>query len=220
MKFPAIQSPGHNVWPLKLVTNLYQLAKEPRAKLLSGTNPLELSLFTHTPVTALKHLDSRPYSWTVVTPRGAIQAKYVVHATNGYLSHLLPQYSHPKTGVIPTRGQVMAIQSSAPMSQISRSGFGANSGFEYWFPRPVKSDAEAPLFILGGGREATKDTGYEYYETNDAAINENVSGVLRKFLPSVIPTVFPEVRAPEMEWTAIMGFTGTGDPLAGDCGDP
>jgi len=133
------------------------------------------------------------------------------------------------------RGQVIATRASRSVAE--RESFLANEGFEYWFPRPVSRSNDAPLVILGGGRETAGQ--YEVYNTNDAGLNDEVGKVLRRFLPSVQPDAFERGKQPEMEWvrsrafvfvlcaevftrgsqTGIMGFTQTGSPFVGPVGE-
>ncbi|KAI0339758.1 FAD dependent oxidoreductase [Trametopsis cervina] len=204
--YPAVIIPGNNVWPLKLVGHLYNLAQ--------STSPrLNLTLHTRTPVTSISPRSGDARNWTVNTPRGEIACTAVVHATNGYASHLLP-FMHGE--IIPTRGQVIAVRAAVPSPfGNGREGFVGNEGFEYWFPRPKTSqDKNAnELVILGGGREAAKDGKFEFYVTDDANVNAQVGDVIRGFLPMVFPGKFDGKKEPEMEWTGIMGYTRSGEPF-------
>ncbi|CCL99502.1 uncharacterized protein FIBRA_01520 [Fibroporia radiculosa] len=210
--YPGVRAPGHNLWPLKFVTELYKLA--------ASSPQLSLALHTRTPVTAVSLAEGTEDSslsrrWTVTTPRGSLACSYVLHATNAYASHLLPHLRGP-AGIIPTRGQIIATRANTTTEVLSRSSFSGNEGFEYWFPRPIKeSDVSGyPLVILGGGREAATPA-YELYVADDSAVSADVSDVLRKFLPAVFPGKYEEGHEPEMEWTGIMGFTASGDPFVG-----
>lgn len=199
--YPAIVIPGNNVWPLKLVSVLYNLAQ-------NASDNFSLSLHTRTPVASVSALPDSASGelrrWNLATPRGNISCSYVLHAANGYTAHLLP-WMHGPDGIVPTRGQVMATRASVPHA-LGRAGFIGNDGFEYWFPRPnstlEKEENSNQLVILGGGREATKDRGYEFYDIDDSVVNSEVSGVLRKFLPAVFPGKFDESTVPEMEWVS------------------
>ena len=189
--------PGNNLWPLKLVSVLYNLAQ-------TASDRFSLALHTHTPVTAVSPLPaSSPRRWQLATPRGPVACSHVLHATNGYAAHLLP-WLHGPGGIVPTRGQVMATRSSVPFA-LGRTGFVANDGFEYWFPRPNHTGAaagdEGQLVILGGGREAAP--GYEFHTVDDAAVDGAVSAVLRRFLPAVFPGKFEAGAEPEIEWVSV-----------------
>lgn len=94
----------------------------------------------------------------------------------------------------------MALRASVPLTQLTRSGWGGNEGFEYWFPRPVDSEADKPLVILGGGREVT--LGFQIGQDDDSVLDDNVGKALRGFLPGVFPGKYEEGREPEMEWVS------------------
>ncbi|KAF9224266.1 FAD dependent oxidoreductase [Gyrodon lividus] len=209
--YPGVRTPGHNVWPLKLVTKLYQRAKEHVGE------HFNLTLHTHTPVTSIVKAPSTHSTmnreYVLSTPRGSVTCSRVVHATNGHVSHLLPFLAGPD-GVVPVRGQVLATMASVGPEQIKTNGWGGNEGFEYWFPRPVGDTNENPLIILGGGREAASPD-FELYMDDDSICNQKVGETLRAFLPAVFEGRFEQGKDPEMEWTGIMGYTLMGDPFVG-----
>lgn len=200
--------PGHNLWPLKLVTKLLENAQK-RSK------NVKVALHTQTPVASLSS-SSGEYPHGLVTPRGTLRCKYVLHATNGYVNHLLcPQ----KTGVrvVPTRGQIIATRARVAIDVLGRNSWDANEGFEYWFPRPTRDASlteTEPLVILGGGREVSGPK-FELYETNDGEVNESVGEALRGFLPPLFPGMYPVPPDDklEWEWTGIMGYTKLGHPF-------
>ncbi|KAF6756559.1 FAD dependent oxidoreductase-domain-containing protein [Ephemerocybe angulata] len=201
---PGVWAPSGNLWPLKLVAQLYKLAK--------ASSSVEVSVHTHTPATAV-HSNDGARRYTVETPRGPIQCDYVVHATNGYTNYLVD----PKTTnvrVVPTRGQVIAVPADVGTEKMGTNAWTANERYEYWFPRPVKEVGERPLIILGGAREVAKPN-FGFYETDDGIIDDEVGSVLRKFLPSLFPKLFDNDTKPIWEWTGIMGFTATGNPYVG-----
>lgn len=190
---------------------------------------IRVHLHTRTPVTAV---DGSPGDWIVRTPRGTISTPIVIHATNGYASYLLPHLAGLE-GVVPVRGQVLALRADVSASALTSSSWLANDGFEYWFPRPVKDEGELPIVILGGGRESTGPT-FETFESDDSVLNPIVGATLRKFLPAVFPDTYEAGGESEvlMEWvqlslpslsltrclvtrlqTGIMGHTRSGDPL-------
>lgn len=116
------------------------------------------------------------------------------------------------SGVIPVRGQVMALRAAAPLESISRHAWTGNDDFEYWFPRPLEEGQEHPLVIIGGGRDATGPT-FETYVADDSEVNEKAGRALRNFLPALFPGKYEEGREPEWEWSGIMAYTATGDPF-------
>lgn len=114
---------------------------------------------------------------------------------------------HGPAGIIPTRGQIVALRADAPVSQLTKSSWSGNEGFEYWFPRPLKPLTEAahehayPLVIFGGGREASGPK-FEYYEEDDSVLNADVGRILRNFLHNTFPRLYQKGREPEMEWVS------------------
>lgn len=196
-----------------------------------------LTLHTNTPVTNIAPIPTESGSsrrWNLTTPRGPVACSYVLHATNAYASHLLP-HMHGPSGIIPTRGQIIALRAAAPLAEITKSSWDGNDGFEYWFPRPVTGNEPEPLVILGGGRESTKPK-FELYTVDDATVNPVVGDTLRRFLPAAFPGKYEPGREPEMKWvsinrlllcfgcselggthfssqTGIMGYTKTRDPF-------
>lgn len=190
-------------------------------------------MHTNTPVTAITPIpadsDASSRRWNLTTPRGPIACSYVLHATNAYASHLLP-HMHGPSGIIPTRGQIIALRAAAPLADVTKSSWDGNDGFEYWFPRPLAGNETEPLVILGGGRESTRPK-FELYTVDDASVNPVVGDTLRKFLPAAFPGKYEPGREPEMEWvsvtctwpgfrrltdllqTGIMGYTKTHDPF-------
>ena len=185
--FPAFRTTGYNFYPLKVVTELFRLAS-------AESNVM---LHTRTPVHSIKPSANAARSWDLATDRGGISCSYVVHATNAYASHLLPHLSGP-SGIIPTRGQVMALRANTSLAKIGNASWDSNFGNEYWVPRPA-SASEHPIIIVGGGREAATPT-FELYVTDDSSLNERTTETLKGYLPQVFPGKFEQGREPEMSW--------------------
>ncbi|KAF5377063.1 hypothetical protein D9757_007696 [Collybiopsis confluens] len=188
-RYPAVKFPAFNFWPLKFVTQLYLLAN-------SSTPHFSLKLHTQTPVTSIDSSSSSKQN--IQTPRGSVQCTHVVHATNAYASHLLPQFGGRK-GIVPTRGQIIALRAKIALNDTWKASWGGLD--HYWFPRPLNgSDTDAgsqhPLVILGGGR-GIGDPTFEQFQTDDSVVNAAVGVDL------------------QMEWTGIMGYTESTDPIVG-----
>ncbi|KAK7685831.1 hypothetical protein QCA50_011177 [Cerrena zonata] len=216
--YPSVVTPGNNIWPLKLVSVLFNLAQ----KIGSESQAFTVDLHTETPVTSISPIPQSRISSTVFprrhslsTPRGTVSCSYVVHATNGYTSHLLPHLAGPN-GIIPKRAQIIATRASVTQDVMKKIAGVANDGLEYWFPRPLKGSEKYPLVIVGGGEEIE----FELYKTDDSVLNEPVGKGLRRFMPSVYPERFDAAREPEMEWTGILSYTKSGDPFVGPVIDP
>ncbi|KAG6827497.1 hypothetical protein H0H92_011550 [Tricholoma furcatifolium] len=203
--YPGYRHPGNNIWPLKLVTQLFNLSKT--------LNP-DLTLHTNTPVTSISPAQSSSHRrWTLTTPRGTITSSYIIHATNAYASYLLPHLHGPK-GIIPTRGQAIALRAAASSAVLTKDAWVGTLGWKYWFPRPTQDENENPLIIFGGGRDSSGPR-LESYIVDDSTVNEDVGKDLRSYLPPLFPGKYEVGREPEMEWTGIMGYTQVGDPFVG-----
>jgi glycine/D-amino acid oxidase-like deaminating enzyme len=138
--------------------------------------------------------------WELETPRGSVRCTHVVHATNAYAYALLPQLAGG-TGIVPTRGQAIAIRAAVPARELAISGFTANYGLEYWIVRPGSAPEERPLVILGGARLTEGST--QGATTDDSIVDPVVGRRLREFLPEVFPGKFEKGTEPEMEWVRI-----------------
>jgi glycine/D-amino acid oxidase-like deaminating enzyme len=79
-----------------------------------------LNLQAHTPVTSVSERDSD--GWIVVnTDRGVVRTRAVVHTTNRWASHLLPEFEKL---ILPVKGTVAAIKAPA--------GFIKHTGSQHW----------------------------------------------------------------------------------------
>ncbi|KAJ7083794.1 hypothetical protein C8R44DRAFT_822273, partial [Mycena epipterygia] len=188
----GVRSPGYNLWPLKFVTPVQGGECH-----LTRARPAPPYPHTCTGITS-----SSTRRWALKTPRGSGQCSYVLHATNGYASHILPHMAGP-AGIIPVRGQVIAVRANATLSTLSETSWVENGG--YWFPRPVVAN-ENPLVTFGGARD---DVGppFEEYVADDSAVNPGVGATLRAFLPKMFLGLYAEDREPEREW-AVVGMFG------------
>ncbi|PWN23695.1 FAD dependent oxidoreductase [Microstroma glucosiphilum] len=201
--------PGSTVHSRRLVLLLHQLAYANAQR-----SKTDLKVFTQTPVLAVKSLSGGASS--LETPRGNVRARYVIHATNAYASHLLPQYAGPK-GIVPTRAQCVSVLPSKSPSEgepLWQMGFSLNHGFEYLQQRPNRStDGAVQTCILGGGRWAAIDR--EWGVADDTKTNPDVSAVLRPMLSDLFPNNFSKGDPVELEWTGIIGHSKSGDPFVG-----
>lgn len=179
--------PGATLHPIKLVALIYK-----RAQRIANEVGIKLNVVTNTPVTAIS-------KDVLETPSGKIDAKYIIHATNGYASHLLPHLSSPTSGIVPTRAQVIAV---APTSgqHLWGEALSAGGGYEYGHQHP-SSSWEKPVYILGGGREYAP--GREWGVADDTTLCPEVSAFLHPYLHRVFPTSYG--NKVEMEWSGVMG---------------
>ncbi|KAJ4240551.1 hypothetical protein NW757_012319 [Fusarium falciforme] len=145
-----------HLWPSKLVHQLLE-------KLIDQG----LNVQAHTPVTSIsKDGDG---SWSVSTPRGMIQAKKIIHATNAYASHILPEYTH---AITPVRGVCSHLESDKKENTpylVNTYGIRFDEvNNDYLIPRADGS------IIVGGARQAFWHDKRLYYDTtrDDELVHE------------------------------------------------
>lgn len=171
------------LWPYKLVAFILEkLIKEDR-----------LNLQTKTPVTKLEPLSIDPSATVGVsplrqilhTPRGAIKARHVILATNGYTSHLLPEFSDL---IVPERGTMTALLPPAgSLTRLADSygfvgAFGANPTHdEYLNQRPMSAVPNPKGHLMFGGGYAGRKLNM-IGETDDGVLDEGAAAYLRAAL--------------------------------------
>ncbi|KAH8923787.1 FAD dependent oxidoreductase [Atractiella rhizophila] len=198
-----------NLFPRKLVTAILQDAHS-RAE---ACGYVEIELFCQTPVTAVEKADLATVGkrCRVRTERGDILANFVIHATNGYASHIIP---HLARKITPVRGQYLAVQ--PPESFKSRKlwtpSIASHGALNFMFQRPLSRDG---LLIIGGGRQAVKDM--ERGLTDDGATNEDIKAYLLSYLKEYYGGKWKDGESIRVlhEWCGIMGFTESKEPLVG-----
>ncbi|KAH8660301.1 FAD dependent oxidoreductase-domain-containing protein [Xylariales sp. PMI_506] len=106
----AVVHPAGQIWAYKFVHAILRI-------LLEAGN---LNLQAHTPVESVSERDGDGWI-TVTTSRGKVRAKTVVHTTNRWVSHLLPEFTKL---VVPERATLASIK--AP------EGFIKHTGAQHW----------------------------------------------------------------------------------------
>lgn len=242
-----VQWNAASLWPYKMVAFMLER--------LLATEDGNFNLQTNTPVTALQRVEpptnlsspaaaaaSHP-AWIVHTPRGPIAAKHVLLATNGYTSHLLPQFADL---IVPTRGQVAALKPpqaprpGEPPLDIGHTFYiiGEASQDDYLVQRPPPTGE----LIFGGGRQLATHRAVGVWD--DGALDEPVRWWLRGELPAVMDlglraapgeveaeehrghrvaaandTAPPPPKKQDLaathEWTGIMGYSRDAHPWVG-----
>ncbi|KXS95921.1 hypothetical protein AC578_5198 [Pseudocercospora eumusae] len=131
----AIVHPAGQIWPYKFVHALLRIVMK------AGN----LNLQAHTPAQRVSDRDADGWI-TVTTDRGEIRAKAVVHTTNRWASHLLPEFEKLILG---DRATLAAIK--AP------EGFIKHTGAQHWDASVNNYHLQLPppynAIILGGGRQ-------------------------------------------------------------------
>lgn len=187
----AIGMPAASMWPYKMVTALLKDMVENNGLMIQA----------NTRVTSVVDDDKEGLDFaTVKTDRGDIRAKAVVHATNAWMSHLVPEL---RAFVSPVRANVQR-QVPQESSQLNRTYWirYAEHDYDYMIQRPDGS------YILGRantGRRATTDD-----STKDLLPHTH--------LRAVTPLIF-DMSAGKLEtthaWSGGVAFTQDGNPFIG-----
>jgi glycine/D-amino acid oxidase-like deaminating enzyme len=176
-----------------------------------------LNLQTNTPATTVTKLQGG--GWRVETPRGTINTKRVVMATNGYTAHLLKKFQGV---IVPLRGHVTAQR---PGLNVPKDGlpytysFQYEGGYDYMISRPKGSHFEGDIVIGGRLVNGRSEGLYEYGTTDDTTADEDIMQGLHGTLPRYFGDNWgddhPEGRI-RKQWTGIMGYGPDGLPFIGE----
>ncbi|KAF7551281.1 hypothetical protein G7Z17_g5142 [Cylindrodendrum hubeiense] len=200
----AIVVPAASVWPYKLVTGLLGGMIE------SG----KLNVQTNTKVQAID--DSEGDFAVVRTNRGDIKTKHVVHATNGWLGHLLPEL---RPFISPVRGNVVRYGSiendNDTMTGIGASPMGIDKAFSFWL-RYSSHDYDYLIqraqgdVVVGRANTGRKATG------DDSETDLQAHAHLRGFPDEAFSSPSRGSSAHITHaWSGILGFTQDAMPFVG-----
>ncbi|KAF3934841.1 hypothetical protein ABW19_dt0201527 [Dactylella cylindrospora] len=207
------------LWPYKLVSHILRDLIRNRG----------LNLQTSTPVLAISTLnDGAPVPLhRVHTPRGALTAPIVIHATNAFASHLIPTL---RDVIYPVRAQMSSLDPpksllSQPLTHTYGLVEGERIKAEYLVQEDIRADGSGGSFLLGGGRKFAKDQGVGV--TDDAHVDLEVGKFLRSSVGKYFAgeTGYPGADRMEAEkdkmcnakfmWSGIMGFSADERPWVG-----
>ncbi|GAB7343577.1 hypothetical protein MBLNU457_1580t1 [Dothideomycetes sp. NU457] len=148
------------------------------------------------------------FKWNVNTARGTVRAKTVILATNGYTSHLLPEFADL---IVPCRGQMSALTPTRDLRRENRLrysyAFLAEKQDDYLIQRP--SDKGEQL-MFGGGRQF----GHTIGVADDGVVDPRTDDWLTQTLPRVFGLDTPALQK-QMMWSGIMGFSRDEVPWVG-----
>ena len=199
----TVEGPEGAAWPYRFVGAVLK-------KLLDGGRVV---LETHTPVTAVDRSSLTTHPYSLQTSRGSINAKNVIHCTNGFAGHLLPAL---RGKLWPFRGQmtVQSVGASFPRLGASRSWSTIwERGFDYVTQSP---GPDGNLYWGGGLLQVHKQLSEQAIDlgcSNDAEL----SPMCLRRLETAAGRAFTHAEDTQIvrKWTGIMGCTGDGLPLAG-----
>ena len=189
------------LWPSKFILGLLK-------KLLATGR---VNLQTHTPVLSVQPDEQRGFS--INTERGTVYARRVVHASNAYVSGLLPEYDR---NIIPCKGICSYIdvpeenRSTAPLftnSYCNRTETNTNS---YLIPRLDGS------IVVGGAAGDYKPFRDQWYRNVDDsvlidAVKDYYDGYMQRTYRGWEQTGARVSRI----WTGVMGYSFDSNPHIG-----
>lgn len=200
-------------WPYRLITRVWaQLYAKYRSR---------LSIETNTPVASISHDPSTnsTHPYILHTPRGIIRATKIIHATNGYTGHLVPEL---RGKIYPLRGTMSTQKAPAEFGRhghelswsfVSSGDFDSTTntlevGLYYSNQNPKTGD------IFVGGERAKLN---EILISDDSQVGKPCVDNISTMLPRYFPQGWKEGESPEVRrvWSGIMGFTADRLPLVG-----
>ncbi|MCJ1383220.1 hypothetical protein MMC17_006858 [Xylographa soralifera] len=206
--FGAVSYEAGSLSPYKFVIGVLHLALE------KGLN-----LQTDTPALSMRASEK---GWVVDTSRGAVNAKKVILATNGYTAHLHPALQGL---IVPLRGHMTAQR---PGSRMPCAGLATTysfiyaDGYEYMIPRPQGSTFAGDIMIGGGLTKASQNGLNEFGTTDDTTQDPIIVSYLEKSTPKYFGFNWgddhPAGRV-RKAWTGIMGYSADGFPFVGPVPD-
>ncbi|KAK0642741.1 hypothetical protein DIS24_g8756 [Lasiodiplodia hormozganensis] len=211
----TLTSAAASLWPYKLVTFILEkLVKSGR-----------LNLQTNTPVDSISATEdaalASSYPHTLNTPRGAVRARTVILATNGYTSHLLPDFADL---IVPVRGEMSSLlpPKGAPRLDDSYGLCGQPGqpahGDDYLNQRPYEGVPNpAGHYMYGGGDGAAEHERIGVWD--DSIVDKGMAAWLRRRLLEYMELGGETEGLKELEathqWTGIMGYSRDNVPWVG-----
>lgn len=207
----AYEWPAGSSHPAKLAQWLLTRAIE------KGAN-----FFTHCPATSVTSSpSSTPESqlWDVATPRGVVTASHVVHCTNAFAPHLLPQLS---SFVTPNRAQAHAFvpPSSLNGANVLKSTMSLRHSLKHFYS--VAHRRPDGIIILGASRDNPNISEAALNSRlipDDSAFNEEVEADVlynwSKCFPDCEPARLKHGEGLLHTWTGIIAMTPDSVPYVG-----
>ncbi|KAM0417223.1 hypothetical protein ACHAPT_012800 [Fusarium lateritium] len=198
----AIGSSAVSVWPYKLVTGMM-------ARLIEAG---KVHVQTGTTVQSIDDVAGEEFA-LVHASRGTIHARSIVHATNGWIGHLLPEL---RPFISPVPGNVMHYE---PIDGQQRGGSPSALGFEsrysFWLRYATKDydyliQRQRGDVVVGRANCGRRTTGDD--SKTDMLPLAHLRGFVHEVAAQPSPTAPAAVRH---VWSGILGFTEDASPLVG-----
>ncbi|KAL2809117.1 FAD dependent oxidoreductase [Aspergillus granulosus] len=189
------------IYPRKFVALLLRKALE---------RMRNFSIHPYTPVSEVVHDPGRgDHEYAVVTTKGTTRAKVVLHATNGYASHLLPSLAG-EDGIIGCTAHMLGVSPNLPETAAQlEGGFGYASFWHWILQRPNKGP-----YLYGLATAAKMG---EYNDTITLDKSNSVRGEMLSFLERAFPHSFASLDTGNIsyDWTGVQGNTKDGCSIVG-----
>ncbi|KAH9923353.1 FAD dependent oxidoreductase [Fomitopsis serialis] len=211
----CIYGSGGAMHPYRFVTSLL-------AKLLDKHSD-NFHVATHTPCLAIIAPSADSPHYVIETSRGPITALHIVHATNGWCSHLLEPL---RTKVIPARGVMSAQRPGTLLRNSTLDGYRSfvfyrgTSGYDYLTQLPT---GEHELMYGGGWAQSCENSLPDIGITDDSVFNFAGAAHLAGSLPlyfggdnwggEAVPAEEPEgevrwgIGRTKAQWSGILGIS-------------
>lgn len=171
----------------------------------------DFSLHPYTPVSKVDFdCDASDHKFTLTTSKGQVKTKIVFHATNGYVSHVLPSMAG-KNGVIGCRAHMIGISPNLPRTAVQLEGGFGYADFWHWI---LQRPNNGP-YLYG---LATAEKMGDYNDTTTIPDNDPIRMEMLSFLEEVFPHSFKDLTVEKdivYDWTGVQGFTATGASIVG-----
>jgi glycine/D-amino acid oxidase-like deaminating enzyme len=188
-------------------------------KRLQSEFPETLAIETNTPVQSISVPNDAPkgFPYALKTTRGTVFARHVVHATNGFASHLVPGL---RKKIVGARAHMSAQTPgiSFPRSDGMRSwSVVYNGGFDYVSQRPSTPQEPKGDLLLGGGFMRSSKQGIDQVGLYDdgAALDPLTVSHIAGIFPAVFRLKWGAGAELKQVWSGILGMTGDLLPFVG-----
>jgi glycine/D-amino acid oxidase-like deaminating enzyme len=188
------------IWPYKFILHILKVV------MASGS----VNLQTNTPATSI--LPDSNGNWIVDTPRGKIHAKQVIHASNGYVASLLPEYD---SNIVPCKGICCRIAvpegNVAPLLNDSYINRTEDNVLSYLIPRADGS------IIVGGASSKFKPFREQWYRNvDDSILIDGAKDYYDGYMQRTYRGWENSGAKIDKIWTGVMGYSYDSNPHIGD----
>lgn len=188
-----------SVWPYKLFLHLVQLI------LKTGQTNFQ----TYTPVTSI--IQDPNGGFVVETPRGKTHASKIVHATNGYVGGLLPEY---KKNIIPSKGICCRIAvpegTPAPLLNNSYINRTEDNTLSYLIAR-----ADGSIVVGGAAAKFRQFRDQWYNNVDDSVLIDAAKDYYDDYMQRTYRGWEKTGAKVDKIWTGVMGYSYDSHPHIG-----